>query len=576
MFMSLLLSLTSILSPVAANRCPWGPPAPPASPWWWPTPPTSPWWWPTPPSRRRPTPPPPPPKLSSRNFYRCLNEHSPISFSTVYAPDIDRAAFDRQLSSTAQNLRCLVPSVPKPLLIFAPNDESHVSAAVNCSHRLGANLRVRSGGHDYEGLSYVSLMKKPFIILDLQNLRDFTYEPRTQTAWVQAGVTTGEFYYRVANATGGAYGFPAGLCMSLGIGGHITGGAYGALMRKFGLGIDSAIDARIVMADGTVVASVAHSDPDLFWALKGGGGGNFGIILAWRLKLVQVPGKVTGITAARVLDNNGIKTLDKWQKKAYRIDRNLFIRVLIQRSGPNGPVLAIYNGIFLGTVDKLVSNMMKSLPELKLNGSTECREMSWIESMVYIGGYANGKPIDLLDRKPAFLNSFKAKSDFTRGLITMKGLEALRDLHNTGDFSLLTIMNPLGGRVAEVEEYETAYVHRGAAYMIQYVTTTLNTSLETTAKIHEFMTKVYDTMTSYIPTSDGTRESYVNYKDLDLGLTDFCPSNCSCPESWGHAYYKRNFERLVMVKTRVDPYNFFLFEQSIPSWYNQGECLKFS
>ncbi|GER48918.1 FAD-binding Berberine family protein [Striga asiatica] len=559
LFMSLLLTLTSILSPAAAYRCSWCPPAPPASPWWW-----------------RPTPPPPPPpKLSSRNFYRCLNEHSPIQFSTVYAPDIDRASFARQLSSTAQNLRCREPFVPKPLLIFAPNDESHVPAAVNCSRRLGADLRIRSLGHDYECLSYVSLMKKPFVVLDLQNLRDFAYEPRTQTAWVQAGVSTGELYYRAASATQGAYGFPAGLCMSLGIGGHITGGAYGALMRKFGLGIDNAIDARIVMADGTVVASVADYDPDLLWALKGGGGGNFGIILAWRLKLVRVPRKVTGITAVRVLDKNEMKTLDKWQKKAYRMSRDLFIRVLMQRSGLNGPVLAIYNGIYLGTRDKLVSIMAKSLPELNLNGSTECREMTWIESMVYIGGYLNGKPVDLLDRKPAFLNSFKAKSDFTRGLIPMKGLEALRDLHNAGDFSLLTIMNPLGGKVAEVSEYETAYVHRGAAYMIQYVVTTSNTSLETTAKNHEFMTKVYDTMANYIPTSDGMRESYVNYKDLDLGLTDFCPSNCSCPESWGHAYYKRNFERLVMVKTRVDPYNFFFFEQSIPLWYKQGECLKF-
>ncbi|CAA0840643.1 FAD-binding Berberine family protein [Striga hermonthica] len=270
-----------------------------------------------------------------------------------------------------------------------------------------------------------------------------------------------------------------------------------------------------------------------------------------------------------------MKTLDKWQEKAYRMDNDLFIRVLMQGTGPNGPVLAIYNGIFLGKRHRLISIMEKSLHELKLNWSTECSEMTWIESMVYIGGYVNATPVDLLERKPAFLNNFKAKSDYTRGLIQTEGLKVLRDLHR-GDFSLLTIMNPLGGKVDEVMEYETAYVHRGATYMIQYVVTTQDTSQKTTAKNHEFMTKVYDTMASHIPTLDGIRESYVNYKDLDLGLTDLCPSNCSCPDSWGHAYYKRNFDRLVRVKTRVDPYSFFLFEQSIPLSHKQGECLKFS
>ncbi|VVB07892.1 unnamed protein product [Arabis nemorensis] len=107
--------------------------------------------------------------------------------------------------------------MPKLGFIFTPVQESHVQASVICSKKLGINLPVRSGGHDYQGLSYVSQIEKPFILIDLSRLRQVNVDIKDNSAWVQAGATT--------ESQSKIHGFLAGLCSTLGIGGHITGGA---------------------------------------------------------------------------------------------------------------------------------------------------------------------------------------------------------------------------------------------------------------------------------------------------------------------------------------------------------------
>lgn len=221
-----------------------------------------------------------------------------------------------------------MPSVRKPEIIVMPTAESHVQASVICAKKLGIQIRVRSGGHDYEGVSYASEMETPFVILDMAKLRMVTVDIEDNSAWVQAGATIGELFYRIS-VESKVHGFPAGLCTSLGVGGHITGGAYGPLMRKYGLGVDNVLDVRMVDAHGRVLDRESMGE-DLFWALRGGGGGNFGIILAWKVKLVPVPEKVTVFTVAKTLEQNLTKILYKWQQIADNTDENLFIRAIIQ------------------------------------------------------------------------------------------------------------------------------------------------------------------------------------------------------------------------------------------------------
>ncbi|XP_049408332.1 berberine bridge enzyme-like 13 [Solanum stenotomum] len=499
-------------------------------------------------------------------LYECICQNSDycVPFSTAFVTPTNDS-FNTILQSTAQNLRCLLPSVTKPQLIFTPMTESHVQAAVICSKQLGLQLRVRSGGHDYEGLSYMSDMESPFIILDLSKLRDIVVNTEDNYAWAQAGATVGEVYYRISEKSK-THGFPAGLCTSLGIGGHITGGAYGTMMRKYGLGVDNVVDARIVDANGRILDRQSMGE-DLFWAIRGGGGASFGIILSWKLKLVPVPSIVTVFTVPKTLDQNATNILYKWQQVAAdKLDEDLFIRVIINvvadKKGEK-TIQTAYNSMFLGRADRLLQLMNDVFRELGLTHK-DCTEMSWIKSIMYIAGYPSNTPPEvLLQGKSLFKNYFKAKSDFVKEPIPIDGLEGLWKRLMEED-SPLVIWNPYGGMMAKISESETPFPHRkGIIYMIQYLTLWNDPSKESATKHYDWIRRLYNYMTPYA--SMFPREAYVNYRDLDIGMNKNESSSFIEASVWGNKYYKDNFNRLVKVKTKVDPENFFLHEQSIPT-----------
>ncbi|PHT55558.1 hypothetical protein CQW23_04044 [Capsicum baccatum] len=502
-------------------------------------------------------------------FYQCITLHSDrsIPFSTAFfTPTSNATSFNSVLKSTAKNLRCLAPSEQKPLLIFTALIESHVQAAVICAKELKIQLRVRSGGHDYEGISYTSGMRRsvPFILLDFAKLRAIKVDIEDNSAWVQAGATIGEVFYRISEKSK-THGYPAGLCTSLGIGGHITGGAYGPMMRKYGLGADNVVDARIVDASGRVLDRALMGE-DLFWAIRGGGGGSFGIILAWKLRLVPVPSTVTVFTVPKTLETGATKVLNKWQHAAHKIDEDLFIRILITpANSTNGKktVVTAYQALFLGRTDRLLDVMNHSFPELGL-ARKDCVEMSWIESVNYIAGYpSNIKPEFLLEGKPLLPPVyFKAKSDFLRVPVPVTGLEGMWKKFLQED-SPMMIWNPYGGMMGKISESSIPFPHRkGVIGKIQYLTAWTDADKKSADKHINWIRGLYEYMEPFV--SKYPREAYVNYRDLDLGMNKNANSNFLEASVWGKKYFKNNYDRLVLVKSKVDPDNFFWHEQSLP------------
>src|SRR5919108_650201 len=175
----------------------------------------------------------------------------------------------------------------RPVLIVRVKDATDVSRVVALARESGLELAVRSGGHSVAGHS----VSDGGIVLDLSEMKNLELDVEGRTAWAQTGLTAGEF----TDATG-AHGLATGFgdTGSVGIGGITLGGGVGYLVRKHGLTIDSVLAIDVVTADGQHLRADAENHPDLFWAMRGGGG-NFGVATRFQYRLHELPSVVGGM-----------------------------------------------------------------------------------------------------------------------------------------------------------------------------------------------------------------------------------------------------------------------------------------
>ncbi len=176
----------------------------------------------------------------------------------------------------------------RPALIAQCASPDDVAQIVRFAQAHSLPLAVRGGGHNGAGLGTV----EDGVVIDLSSMRDIRVDPAARTVTVGGGCTWGE----VDRATG-EHGLatPSGIISTTGVGGLTLGGGLGHLTRKFGLAIDNLLEAEVVLANGVAVRASADSHPDLFWALRGGGG-NFGVVTSFTFRLHEVGTVVAGPT----------------------------------------------------------------------------------------------------------------------------------------------------------------------------------------------------------------------------------------------------------------------------------------
>ncbi|XP_010435245.1 PREDICTED: reticuline oxidase-like protein [Camelina sativa] len=502
---------------------------------------------------------------SSETFTQCLTSNSdpthPISPAVFFAGN---RSYSSVLEANIRNLRFNTSDTPKPFLIIAATHESHVQAAVTCGQRHSLQMKIRSGGHDYDGLSYVTYSGEPFFVLDMFNLRSVDVDVASKTAWVQTGAVLGEVYYHIWEKSN-TLAYPAGICPTVGVGGHISGGGYSNMMRKHGLTVDNTIDARMVDVNGNFLDRKLMGE-DHFWAINGGGG-SYGVVLAYKISLVEVPENVTVFSISRTLEQNATEIVHRWQHVAPELPDELFLRTIIEVVFVNGPVStrktirATFKAMFLGDTTTLLSILNRRFPELGLIRS-DCTETSWIQSVLFWADMQVGSSEKLLLQRDQTVTYLKRKSDYVREPISRTGLESIWRKMIELEIPTMTF-TPYGGVMDKIPSTATPFPHRaGNLWKIQYGSDWNEGRL--TNRYMDLTRELYQFMTLFV--SKNPRQTFPNYRDLDLGINSHSGKIMSYVEGkrYGTNYFGGNFERLVKIKTRVDSGNFFRNEQSIP------------
>eukprot|EP01018_Ginkgo_biloba_P015696 Gb_21183 [translate_table: standard] len=484
---------------------------------------------------------------------RCLQRSAVTNFTTIQSSPSSN--YYSLLNFSLQNLRYTEPSVRKPFVLIVPQNAKQVQKSVVCCIQQGWEIRVRSGGHSYEGLSSTSDV--PFVIIDLMDFNGIKVDMLSKTAWVDAGATVGELYSAIADKTAD-YGFPAGVCPTMGTGGHFSGGGLGLLSRKYGTAADNVIDALIIDSNGNLLNRKSMGE-DHFWALRGGGGGSWGVVISWRIRLVKVPPVVTVFNVDRTGRNQVTDLVHRWQSIAPSVEEDLFIRVVVsatQLQGGQKDIRVTFNGMYVGPLDQLLRSVNKSFPEMGMTPQ-DCNETSWLDSTA---ATASTSRTELRNRYNSNKNYFKAKSDFVRIPIPKSALEGAWQYLEQKQTAYV-IFAPLGGRMDQISSSAIPFPHRaGNLYGIQYQVTWTDASKD--SDYIAWMRKFYEYMAPFVANSP--RAAYANYLDLDLGTATNGTSTVDQGRAWGEKYFLGNFDRLVKVKSRVDSRNVFRNSQSIP------------
>lgn len=416
----------------------------------------------------------------------------------------------------------------RPLVVARCRTAQGVSLAVQWARAHDFPLCGRGGGHSYEGFSSCA-----GLVIDVRKMDAVVIDTANRTARIGAGCLLGDvaeklFVKKLA--------LPAGSCKPVGIAGLALGGGHGFSSRKFGLTCDHLRAAQMVDATGAVRTASATENPDLCWALRGGGGGNFGIVTEFTFQ-VQPVDRV--ITFRLVWPNNfPTSVLREWQKFALSAPDELsFVLVM---SGSAGRITGIRcSGQYLPKTagqTPTVSRLKTLLAPLLAIGSPTLttRSRSYLEAAQFFAG--DGDPNRVF---------FKAKSDYSTGALTPAGVSTFISALRNSAVPISAIFEAYGGAINRLGEAETAFPHRGSTrFCLQYFLQ-WGSSAATTANVAAIRA-LYAAMRPHFPGF-----AYVNYLDLDL--TDYAP-----------AYYKGNLPRLQAVKQQYDPDNFFHFAQSIP------------
>lgn len=410
-----------------------------------------------------------------------------------------------------------------PAVIVRAANTDDVVRVVSLAREKGLELAIRSGGHSMAGYS----VSDGGIVLDLRDMRELVIDAESRTAWAEGGITAGEFTTAVAEyqlATG------FGDTGSVGIGGITLGGGVGFLSRKYGLTIDNLLAAEVVTADGQILQVDADNHPDLFWAIRGGGG-NFGVVTRFKFRLHPVDEIVGGILILPA----DTEVIARFVAEAEAAPEELSIIANVMSAPPMPFIAKAYHGqlVLFGL--------------FAYSGDVETGEQAIAPFR------ALAEPISDMIKPMRYVEMFEPEEEYhpTAVAHTMfidhidyTVAETIMDYLNRSDAPIrVAQFRVLGGAIGRVPVDATAYAHRQARIMVNVAA--FYEGPEEKAVRQAWVTAFAAAL------HQGNSGAYVNFLGADGAgrIQD--------------AYPQQTLERLKSVKARYDPDNLFRLNHNI-------------
>jgi FAD/FMN-containing dehydrogenase len=416
----------------------------------------------------------------------------------------------------------------KPRLITRCADVADVISSVNFAREHNLLLAVRSGGHNGGGLGICD----DGLVIDLALIKYTRIDPAARTATVGTGCTWGD----VDHSTH-VFGLatPSGIISTTGVGGLTLGGGIGLLTRKCGLTIDNLVSADVVLADGQFVKANADENPDLFWAIRGGGG-NFGVVTSFTFKLHPIDTIYGGPMLYELSETAEVM---KWYRdliKAAPDDLNGYFAFLTVPPAPPFPE-HLHIKKMCGIVWAYTGTLTKAEETFKPIRAFKKAALDLVGPLP----------------QPALQSMFDAlyppglqwywRADFVKELSDeaiaqhVKFSNALPSMHSTMH------LYPINGAASRIGKNETAWSYRDATWA--QVMVGVDPDPANNDKIISWTKSYYDALHPY-----SAGGAYVNFM-MDEG------------EERVKATYGDNYERLVAIKNKYDPNNLFRVNQNI-------------
>ncbi len=453
-------------------------------------------------------------------------------------------------------------TVEPKIIVFVQN-VGDVVQALRYARDNALPFRLRCGGHSYEAYSVV----KDGLVIDVSDVNHIVFDPVTGYVTVGAGARSLDVAEKLAAVN---RVLPVPTFASVGIAGATLGGGAGITSRKFGLTADNLIDAKVVLADGRLLTASDAENPDLFWALKGGGGGNFGVVTEFTFK-THPARNVAGFTAswewAQFED-----LVDVWQRWAPEVEESMTAILDLRADGKLvmfGQYTPDSNEGLFGLQAKIEA-LLGQVPLLKsLSGTLRKTDAvlrhlfarvppSKVEIRLAPLALANRAFAQINPRDPDWRRQlreqqiFKSTSSFAFAPLPPEAIRTLRhDLESSPrrqkeqnfDQDMVRLL-PGGGPAAQIASDATAVHARQAKILLQY------DAYWDDPRDNETNTAWVEGLRRDL--APYTRGAYVNYHDSRI------------PDPL-ISYYGANLRRLVAVKAQYDPENVFQYPQSIPT-----------